>query len=265
MLGWIYWRKGIHSKECWGKQCSKWYAWPDSKLLTKDSNNKAEVLCWRTFVILYWMYWKCNDVRLDGNRPSLKTICASWSLRIKQAAQRILIYLLGCLVEPERRQYAAVEAVRPQFWGRRPNWSLLQDIGPPALLPSTSIKKINFIQVADFQRSSQKRPQRLAYHWFISLFSGEEISLAWSLNNYRTLTPNNRKNYFLKIFWYFRISIWQYLDPLPLSGKILDQCSLDQSPPLDTKSGRGGDFEFAAALSLATVIILEKSGAAVNL
>ena len=198
MLRWIYWRQGIHSKECWGKQCSKWYAWPDSKLLTKDSNNKAEVLCWRTFVILYWMGCKCNDVRLDGKRPSLKTICASWSLRIKQAAQRILIYLLGCLVEPERRQYAAVEAVRPQFWGRRPNWSLLQDIGPPALLPSTSIKKINLIQVADFQRSSQKRPQRLAYHWFISLFSGDEISLARSLN--WTLTPNNRKIIFWKSF-----------------------------------------------------------------
>ena len=163
LLEWIYWEQGIYSKECWGKQCSKWYAWTDWKLLTKDSNNKAEVLFWRTFVILYWMDWKCNDVRLDGNRPSLKTICASWSLRIKQAAPRMMIYLLGCLVEPERRQYAAVEAVRPQFWGRRPNWSLLQDIGPPALLPSTSIKKINFILVADFQRSSQKKPQRLAY------------------------------------------------------------------------------------------------------
>ena len=158
LLEWINWEQGIYSKECWGKQCSKWYAWPDSKLLTKDSNNKAEVLFWKTFVILYWMDCRCNDARLDGNRPSLKTICASWSLRIKQAAPRMMIYLLGCLVEPERRQYAAVEAVRPQFWGRRPNWSLLQDIGPPALLPSTSIKKINFIQVADFQRSSQKRP-----------------------------------------------------------------------------------------------------------
>ena len=105
--------------------------------------------------------------------------------------------------------------------------------------PFNQYQKDQFHSSRTFSEKFSKKPQRLAYHWFISLFSGEEISLAWSLNNYRTLTPNNRKNYFLKIFWYFRISIWQYLDPLPLSGKILDQCSLDQSPPLDTKSGRG--------------------------
>ena len=41
-----------------------------------------------------------------------------------------------------------------------------------------------------------------AWHIIYSLAynSGEEISLAWSLNNYRTLTPNNRKIIFWKSF-----------------------------------------------------------------
>ena len=78
--------------------------------------------------------------------------------------------------------------------------------------------------------------------------------------------PHQSKFNFLKIFWYFRISIWQYLDPLPLSGKILDQCSLDQSPsPRYKVRRRGGLWICGPVLFGNDDHIREERASAVNL
>ena len=178
---------------------------------------------------------------------SLKTICASWSFRIKQAARRILIYMLGRTWEKAICRCWSGEASvlgeetklkpPPRYWTAR-------------AAPFYQYQKDQFHSSRRFSEKFSKKSLS-AWHFIDSWAYLVERKYPW-LGVWTTIghQPHQSKFNFLKIFWYFRISIWQYLDPLPLSGKILDQCSLDQSPSPRYKVRAGGTLNLRRPRSL---------------